>query len=126
MNEPTNKKLYNSIKKKVISDNPINSAYRSGNIVREYKRQFLKNNPNKKPYTKDARPKTEGLSRWFKEDWKNQRGDLGYSKKGDVYRPTKRITRDTPITFNELSLKEIRKAQIEKRSKGRVKNFKKK
>ena len=124
MNEPTNKKLYNSVKKKVISDNPINSAYRSGNIVREYKKQFLKNNPNKNPYTKD-KPK-EGLSRWFKEDWKNQRGGIGYSKKGDVYRPTKRINKDTPTTFNELSLKEIRKAQIEKRSKGRVKNFKKK
>ena len=43
---------------------------------------------------------------------------------GDVYRPTKRITKDTPTTFNELSKKEIKKAQQEKKTKGRVKKFK--
>ena len=63
------------------------------------------------------------LGRWFKEEWKNQRGGEGYKKKGDVYRPTKRITKDTPKTFKELSKKDISKAQMEKKKTGRVKKF---
>ena len=43
------------------------------------------------------------LKRWFKEDWKNQRGETGYKKgaKGDVYRPTKKVSSKTPATFKE-------------------------
>ena len=77
------------------------------------------------PQARSKRKKQEkkGLSRWFKEDWKNQRGGVGYKKKSDVYRPTKRITKDTPKTFSELSKSEIEKAQREKRKTGRVKKF---
>ena len=55
---------------------------------------------------------------------KNQRGKTGYKYKSDVYRPTKRITKDTPATFSELSKKEIDRARREKASKGRVEKFK--
>ena len=55
---------------------------------------------------------------------KNQRGETGYKYKSDVYRPTKRITKDTPATFNELSKKELESARREKAKKGRVKQFK--
>ena len=67
------------------------------------------------------------LKRWFKEEWRNQRGEVGYKKgaKGDVYRPTKRVNSKTPTTFKELSSKEVKAAQREKASKGRVKEFKK-
>ena len=65
------------------------------------------------------------LGRWFKEDWKNQRGETGYKKKGDVYRPTKRVNSKTPTTFSELSKKEIESAKKEKAKTGRVKEFKK-
>ena len=65
------------------------------------------------------------LGRWFKEDWKNQRGETGYKKKGDVYRPTKRVNSKTPTTFKELTKTEIESAKKEKAKTGRVKEFKK-
>ena len=73
-------------------------------------------------YTGPKTPK-KGLSRWFDENWENQRGQTGYSKKGDVYRPTKRITKDTPTTFKELTKSQIEKAQREKIKTGRVSKF---
>ena len=45
----------------------------------------------------------QGLARWFKEEWKNQRGEVGYKNTNDVYRPTRRVTPKTPLTFNELT-----------------------
>ena len=65
------------------------------------------------------------LGRWFKEEWRNQRGEVGYQKKGDVYRPTKRVSSKTPATFSEISSKELKAAQREKAKTGRVKEFKK-
>lgn len=122
VNVPADKQLYNSIKAKVYKKIPKHSAYRSGLVVKEYKDAFKKKYGNKSPYLgrKDAK---KGLGRWFKEEWKNQRGGEGYKKKGDVYRPTKRITKDTPKTFKELSKKDISKAQKEKKKTGRVKKF---
>ena len=64
------------------------------------------------------------MNRWFREEWKNQRNDSGYKYKSDVYRPTKRITKDTPATFSELSKKEVARARREKVSTGRVEKFK--
>ena len=63
------------------------------------------------------------LKRWFAERWTNQRGETGYKKKGDVYRPTIRINSKTPTTFNELTLEQIIKAKKEKSKSGRVKGF---
>ena len=40
MTEPTDRKLYAKIKTKIISEYPINSAYRSGIIVKKYKDMF--------------------------------------------------------------------------------------
>jgi hypothetical protein len=40
-----------------------------------------------------------------------------------VYRPTIRITKDTPITFNELTKEQIERAKKEKYLNGRVKKF---
>jgi hypothetical protein len=121
MNKATDKVLYEKIKKSIFSKNPINSAYRSGSLVKEYKKQFSEKYPNKEPYK--GVNKNTGLTRWFKEDWKNQRGDIGYKNKGDVYRPTKRITKDTPKTFNQLSKSDITKAMKKKKTKGRVNKF---
>ena len=101
---------------------PKHSAYRSGVLVKEYKEAYKKKHNSSNAYVGKKR-ENKGLSRWFKEDWKNQRGGKGYKKKGDVYRPTKRITKETPKTFKELSNKEIKSAQREKRKTGRVKKF---
>ena len=61
----------------------------------------------------------------FDEDWRNQRGEIGYKHKSDIYRPTHRITKNTPITHSELTEKEIKKARHKKYKKGRVNRFRK-
>lgn len=116
---PRDDKLYNDIKVKasLIYDKP--SAYKSGYITREYKKQFKKLYPDKEPYIS-----SEGnLDRWFAEDWKNQRGEVGYDKPGDIYRPTYRINKDTPTTWNELTKQDIKNAMKEKKQTGRIKQF---
>ncbi len=113
INEPKDKELYMKVKKEVYKAHPKHSAYRSGLLVKKYKERGGK-------YT--GKKNTDGLSRWFKEEWKNQSGATGYKKKGDVYRPTKRITKDTPKTFKELSKKQIEKAQ-ELKMKGKRAKF---
>lgn len=145
--EPVDKKLYSSIKNKIWSNNPVNSAYRSGLLVKTYKQEFKKKYGNREPYgtrgtsktSKTSRSKTsknrkslgprkfqepQGLTRWFLEDWRNQYGEIGYRRKSDVYRPTYRITSKTPTTFGELSPRQIEKARREKYYTGRVKKFK--
>lgn len=115
MSEPTNKKLYEEVKKEIYNKIPKHSAYRSGLIVKIYKERGGK--------YKGKENEKEGLNRWFKEEWRNQRGEEGYKKKGDIYRPTKKISKDTPTTFKELSKEQITKAMEEKKTKGRVYNF---
>ena len=122
MPEPKDETLYESVKRRVYKEIPKHSAYRSGKLVQEYKEAYKRKHGTGSPY-KGEKPKTKGLSRWFAEEWKNQRGGSGYKKKGDVYRPTKRITSETPTTFSELTQKQIQDAQRKKRTKGRVDKF---
>ena len=116
MSVPTDKKLYEKVKAEIYKKYPKNSAYRSGLLVKEYLAQGGKYSGKESQST--------GLTRWFRESWKNSRNETGYKYKSDVYRPTKRITKDTPATFSELSKKEIDRARREKASKGRVEKFK--
>lgn len=122
MPEPVDKQLYSKIKAKVYKKNPKHSAYRSGIVVQEYKKAFSKKHGKKSPY-KGKKTQKRGLARWFKEKWRNQRGKIGYKYKSDVYRPTRRITSKTPVTFRELTKKQIRRARSEKRRTRRVKRF---
>ena len=108
--KPRDQKLYDSVKAKVYRANPIHSAYRSGMVVKQYKAAYSrKYGKTAKPYIsvgkKDIKPSKTGLARWFKEEWRNQRGEVGYQYESDIYRPTKRITAKTPKTFNELKPK---------------------
>tara|TARA_Y100001938_G_C8051442_1_gene411981 strand:- start:235 stop:546 length:312 start_codon:yes stop_codon:yes gene_type:complete len=66
------------------------------------------------------------LKRWFKEDWRTPRGNKDYSKGENTFRPTKRISKDTPSTWSELSPSEKARAKKEKNTKGRVSRYKKK
>ena len=59
------------------------------------------------------------------EDWRNQRGEIGYKYKNDIYRPTNRITDKTPDTHDELSEKRNKRTSITKYKKGRVNRLKK-
>jgi hypothetical protein len=64
------------------------SAYKSGFIVKLYKKMGG-------TYTEDGQPKN--LKRWFKESWK----DIG-NQAYPVYRPTIRVNEKTPLTPNEI------------------------
>ncbi len=121
--KPKDKKLYELARKQVYSKYKKHSAYRSSALVKKYKELYKKKYNSNVAYSGKKSDK-KGLSRWHKEKWRNQRGGVGYKKKGDVYRPTTRITQKTPKTFGELSRASIRKAQKEKLKTGRVKKFK--
>ena len=115
MSEPLDKAKYSRAKSKY--KDMKHSAYKSGLIVKEYKRLGGKYDGKKNS--------KKGLSRWFKEDWKTQDNKKTYQKKGDIFRPTKRITKKTPTTMSELTPVQKKKAIKEKKATGRVKKYKK-
>ena len=121
MNEPTDIKLYENIKNDVFKMYAKPSAYRSGLLVKKYKEEYVKKHNNKNYYK--GSKQNSNLKRWFDEKWMNQRGEVGYKKKGDIYRPTIKINEKTPTTFSELSKQQIERAKKEKATTGRVKNF---
>ena len=113
MPEPTNKKLYAQAKAKY--KDMKHSAYKSGLIVKEYKKRGGGYSGEK--------PKKKGLTRWFKEDWRTEKGKKTYKEGGTIFRPTKRVTKDTPTTMKELTPAQKKKAIKEKKKKGRVKKY---
>jgi hypothetical protein len=122
MPQPTDSKLYLNVKKKIYKKYPKHSAYRSGLLVQAYKREFKKRYGSRSPYS-GKRSKRSGLARWYLEKWRNQRGQVGYQTRSDVYRPTRRITTKTPTTFSELSPRQIQRARREKYRSGHVRRF---
>ena len=124
-NIPKDTKLYESVKNKIYKQIIKHSAYRSGILVKEYKKAYLKKYKSNKAYY-GKKTNKQGLARWFKEEWKNQRGEVGYKNTNDVYRPTRRVTPKTPLTFNELTKYELTKAKKIKEIKGRVYRFRNK
>ena len=85
---PIDTNLYKKVKEYADNIYKKPSAYKSGFIVKTYKEHGGR-------YIDDDNPKN--LSRWFKENWKNI-GNLDYP----VYRPTKRVSKETPLTINEI------------------------
>ena len=65
------------------------------------------------------------LKRWFKEDWQTPKGKKDYSGGENTFRPTKKISKDTPSTWSEVTPAEKARAQKEKNEKGRVSRYKK-
>ena len=120
---PSDERLYEVVKRRIYKKYPKHSAYRSGLLVQAYKKSFkTKYGARKSPYI-GVKNNSTGLKRWFRENWRSDRGKIGYSSKSSVYRPTKRITKDTPVTFGELTEKQIQRAKKEKARTGRVKKF---
>jgi hypothetical protein len=89
-----NPKLYEAVRKVVYRQYPKHSAYRSGQLVKQYKAEGGEYGGEK--------PKG-GLTSWFKEGWSNIGG-----KEYPTYRPTKRISKDTPLTVDEIDPKNLR------------------
>lgn len=96
---PINKKLYEKVKSIVYPKYKKPSAYRSGAVVKLYKEMGgkFKDNGERK------------LARWYKEEWK----DVG-NQEYPVYRPTKRVTKDTPLTVTEIDPKNLKEQIKEK------------
>lgn len=114
MPEPTNKSLYSKAKAKY--SHMKHSAYRSGLIVKAYKKMGG-------GYSGKKNDK-KGLGRWFKEDWRTEKGKKTFKEGGTIFRPTKRVSKDTPTTMKELSKKEKKDAIKEKKRTGKVKKYK--
>jgi hypothetical protein len=119
-NEPRDKELYEKVKKKIYKKYKKPSAYRSGALVKEYKKQYFYKYGNMNSYIGTSK---DGLKRWFKEKWVDQYGKPYYSSPFSVFRPSKRVNIGTPKTWSELDKKEIEDAVYEKLTKGRVKKF---
>ena len=79
--QPKDQVLYDKIKKK-INTKYKPSAYRSGLLVKKYKEEYLKKHKSSDAYTGNR--SNSNLKRWFDEKWMNQKGKVGYQKKGDV------------------------------------------
>lgn len=135
MPTPLNKKLYETVialaNKKFTAPSSI---YRSSWIVKEYKKRGGE-------YA-GAIDKKQGLHRWYKENWvnlnkpiKSKSGKIiGYEKCGrssaankekyPLCRPEKRVTKETPKTYKELSKKQIENAKVLKKKYTYKKNIK--
>ena len=122
MPKPSDMALYETVKARVYAANSKHSAYRSASLVKAYKAAYAKKHGDKKAYS-GPRNDSKGLTRWMAEEWRNQRGGVGYKYKSDIYRPTKRVTFDTPTTLGELSDKRIAAARRKKSRDGRVDAF---
>ena len=95
MSVPANKRLYEKAKKIADETYAKPSAYKSGFIVKTYKEMGG---------TYKETGKAKPLKRWFKEEWQDA-GDSGYP----VLRPTKRVSRETPLTVSEIDPKNLKK-----------------
>ena len=89
------KELYNLVKLHADEVYEKPSAYKSGYIVKTYKKLGGR-------YEDDN--ETKNLSRWFKEEWK----DVG-NKAYPVYRPTIRVNKHTPLTIDEIDKTNLKK-----------------
>lgn len=104
---PTDHALYS--KAKQIADKTYSkpSAYKSGFIQKKYKEMGGE--------YKDEKDKERPLERWFEEDWK----DIG-NKEYPVYRPTKRVSKKTPLTAAEIDPKQaVKQIALKQKIKGK-------
>jgi hypothetical protein len=116
---PLDKELYKKAKKMAdkVYDRP--SAYKSGYIVKQYKAMGGKYSGDKKK---------SDLKRWFNEEWTDV-NPFANEKSYPVYRPTKRITKDTPLTLDEIDCNDlVRKSKKKQkyREKRKLEKFKSK
>ena len=120
-----NPALYEQVKREANLHFAVPSAYKSGWIVREYKRRggTYADDPNEVN-------ETGSLSRWFKEKWVDMNRPItkngkiiGYQPCGrksptgkyPYCRPTYRISKDTPTTWKEAAPSALNSAKKKKR-----------
>jgi hypothetical protein len=96
------KELYECVKDYADKIYNKSSAYKSGFIIKTYKRfgGTFEDDGKQKP-----------LKRWYREKW----GDVG-NRDYPVYRPSIRINKHTPLTINEIDKTDLKK-KIEQKQK---------
>lgn len=91
-------KLYKQAMAIVYSQYKKPSAYRSGALVKKYKLLYREKYGNDEAYENDnVVKKNRPLARWFMERWSSVGGDY------PTYRPSIRVTKDTPKIVSEIS-----------------------
>ena len=101
------------------------STSRRENIA-AYKRRFFpgssrNTSPKRREQSSPKQTSNKGLQRWFAEEWVDEKGNVCGSDKNKntkKCRPKKRITKDTPVTWSEMTSSQKRKAVAEKRKVG--------
>jgi len=94
MPTPVDKALYEQVKKEADKVYAKPSAYKSGWIVKTYK---------DRGGTYSGKKGEEGIGTWFKEKW----ADVG-NRQYPVYRPTKRVNKNTPLLASEIDPENLR------------------
>ena len=104
------KKIYEKAKNEVYLIYKKPSAFRSGALVKRYKELGGRY---------EGQKKVIGLTRWFKEEWK----DVNPNKKQGsypVFRPTKKITKQTPLLVSEIKSKNFKEqVKLKQKIKGK-------
>lgn len=114
MSTPLDTELYAAVKKRADAIYSKPSAYKSGWMVRTYK-SLGGRYGSKDTGSKTLKPKT-GLTRWFKEKWKS----VGEKKDYPVFRPTVRVSKDTPLLPSEIDPKNLKKQiKLKQKIKGK-------
>lgn len=109
MSVPLNKDLYQKARAKADEVyGEKTSAFKSGYIQQQYKKMGGKY----KKQSASSRKKNP-LAEWFNAQWKNINPD----KKGyPLFRPTRRVSKRTPLTVDEIDPKNL-KQQMELKQK---------
>lgn len=106
MSIPINTKLYNQVKQIADEKYKKPSAYKSGFIVKEYKKRGGE--------YKGSKP-DDGLELWFKSKWQ----DIG-NEDYPVYRPSVKASKQTPLLVSEIDPKNlIKQIKLKQKIKGK-------
>lgn len=109
MPRPLDPKLYERARRAVDRVYKKPSAFRSGAIVKLYKRLGGR-------YADDHHPKN--LARWFKEKWQDV-NPLKTKTSYPVFRPTVRVSSRTPLTVHEVDPSDLRrKSRLKQKFRG--------
>lgn len=128
---PSDPVLYEKIKQRVKSKvQRWPSAYASGQLVQQYTAAFAKKHPGQNPY-RQKRARSTPLGRWYREKWV----DLCRPRKGGAYapcgrdtmkgkypfcRPSRRVSKNTPMTVGEVVQKFGKQKIVERCKKKQV------